>query len=560
MKNILSCILLFLPAMLPAQKIEPPPTKISLPSDTTQVPGKATEKSGTNLTLPDVVIFGEDKSARYAGNKKNTTPQAPSILLPAESYFPTSPGFSAPQKPVLKAAKTNIKPIGWAQGNGGSYSTLAADAGIAYKFDNTQTRLNAWFDKSNGQYVNSDYMTGGVATGIGLFRNQVTRLQLDGRYLYHEIGLHGASLSNLSRSANHGEAKLEARFNLENHSYGQVGAQSGLIKLHSDTASTELRTGEEVWFQLYGNYTIPWQGIDWSIKSDYLQSRYKAKSDSLNGLSTSASIAFESFIPFSPRLSALAGIQYQQVESDSFARKSRVSPYARVNAALSDQVGFIASIESGYKTKRFADWWQQNKYVSFLVPYQPKEIDYAVRAEGSVNVLSSVKFHTAFSRIKLSKTFYWQRDSNIHYIQPKTVSDVKLTEIKIGFSADIAKRSYIELYYIDYSDHVDPISLSPAERHMPYRPEYRIPFRADLNLPYKFFISTTAQFVGKRRVALRQDIELDPFILVDTMLAKSFSRFSLTLSINNILDQKYQIWQGYAENGISLFGGLVVKL
>jgi hypothetical protein len=554
--------ILLISAVSLAQKVEPPPTKIELPGDTTSQVDKQNQKlkAETNLQLPDVVIFGEDKSSRYAGSKKNIAPRAPAILAPVKTSSPATAWFSAPDKPSLKSENPPDKPVGWAQLLAGSYNTILTDAGGAIKMKNIKTRMNAWYDKSKGQYVNSDYTKAGLDAGVRLQPMHHTLVQVNGYFNHDQSGVYGAPLPDLTRFVNHGHLTTRLKLHTLKHTRGEINAQIGDTKLHSDTSSTELEKAEDFWYRFYGDFSVPWKGIDWSVKSEYMHNQYRTGQDSSDALYSTGWLAFESLIPFSSRYSALLGIRFHQVKSDSFSRADRVSPYARFNAAFSDRVGLLASVESGYRIKRFTDWWMQNRFASVHIPLRPEEIDYAIQAEAIFEIFPSIKFHTALERTKLLHTFYRERSKESGFIVPQIITDVELTEIKIGVSVDISNRSYLHLFYIDYSDNVKSISVSPVEKHIPYRPNYRIPLYAEFKLPYGFFFSTTTQFVGKRRTSLIEETELDEYILVDAMITKAFDRFSLTLSADNLLDQTYQRWQGYPENGISVFGGIVVKL
>ncbi len=73
------------------KKIAPPPTQVTLPSDTTKVRSAEKQKMDaqkSDLELPEVLLVGTDRMRRDAEGKKGISPDSPQIMQPGSPYEP----------------------------------------------------------------------------------------------------------------------------------------------------------------------------------------------------------------------------------------------------------------------------------------------------------------------------------------------------------------------------------------------------------------------------------------------------------------------------------------
>jgi outer membrane cobalamin receptor len=79
---------------------------------------------------------------------------------------------------------------------------------------------------------------------------------------------------------------------------------------------------------------------------------------------------------------------------------------------------------------------------------------------------------------------------------------------------------------------------------------------------FPFGLSTQlgVRFVGERQIALSGGPRLNSYSLLDASAEFSFTKdLGIFLRLNNILDQRYSIWNCYQELPFSVLGGITVK-
>ena len=147
-----------------------PTTTITTPSDTTeyQPPEKKPDPKDPKIELPDVLIYGKDQYHRTVKNKKDVTPESPSLIRKEAAYEPMSTWFSRDdQKPHIDESDSLIIQQIWAKLMGGSLLTLTGDVGYWQRLDQGDVAAYAWFDRSEGQFHNSKYGQGGLSGTFG---------------------------------------------------------------------------------------------------------------------------------------------------------------------------------------------------------------------------------------------------------------------------------------------------------------------------------------------------------------------------------------------------------
>ena len=118
--------------------------------------------------------------------------------------------------------------------------------------------------------------------------------------------------------------------------------------------------------------------------------------------------------------------------------------------------------------------------------------------------------------------------------------------------------------FIDYSDSIpiQPDSLNPNAdlNRLPYRPDFRLPIRASVQLLPELNLTLTADVIGERKKKIYSDETFPTYGLFHIDMKYEFHKnVTALLTVQNLLDTKYTIWEGYPEMGIVVLGGARIR-
>ncbi len=559
--------LVFLVAALPlsAQKTTPK-TDIDLPSDTTKVQPPAEKKpepQDPKLELPDVLILGQDRYHRTVREKKTLAPESPTLIRNQAAYEPLSVWFSRDaEKPT--AARTDSLTVrqAWAKLKGGSFYTVLGEAGYWQKLLKGDALGYVWFDRSEGQFTNTKYAEGGLSGKVSYeLAPQVTGIAR-AAYNKYASGLYTTAFQDhAKRFVNHGFFAADMNYDINQISDGNLGFEVGGFSMQSDTSGTQINNSDEMYYNIHFNYTAQVKKTQFSAHGKYVRETLKVDKDSLSNKSALATVGVEALQPISTIFSAALGVDYQQFSLDTLEVQTRFSPYARINLVPSASVGLTLHVSTGFAYTTYADYWQENFYISHSVPMRPNEEKLGLQAKLDIELSEYFKLNAGYKRQWMETMYYWQADSTTALLGLTPLSDARLAEIQLGAVVALSDKTQLQVSYIDYSDQV-PEELAPASNlnQIPYRADFRLPIRASIQLLPDMNLTLSADIVGERKKQLGSKERLPSFALFHVDVSKDFGpTFTGLLTVNNLLDARYSIWQGYPETGIRVLAGVRAK-
>ncbi|MBD3373826.1 hypothetical protein GF406_02225 [candidate division KSB1 bacterium] len=563
MKSLITlCMACLLFANTNAQKVTPPPTRMELPPDSVVIEteeGQTIETKDEQLELPDVVVFGQDRIIRQAGDKAMTQPQKPSLLTPTAAYDPVIIWFDEQtEKPTFDHDLNNLLRSGWVQTQGGSFSTLLIDAGYWQRLQKGNFRLHGWLDRSKGEFNNSQHNLGGASARISYELAPKVTGTMGGHFTSISRGLHGAIPDDFERSGTKGSFHTELIYDVNRLSDGQLGFEIGGMSLQSDTSKVRFDKTSDFWYHLHGSYTLYWQRSQWTLGGSFLSESIETDIDSASIKNTLGEIQLEGLFPLSNKLTVAAGVKYQTNKPDTTSKIDRIAPFARMNIMPSNNIGITLSAQSGLDYTSFPGWWQENPYVTHQIPLRPMDVDVAAKIKSDLRLTTALELSFGLERKWISRMYYWQRIAQNGLFDLRPLDKVQLTEIMAGFNIDINPRTQLEASIIGYSDRVELDGPALSDR-LPYRPTFRIPIRVTLQLIEGLVLRVNGDVYGKRPSSLASESRLPSFGLINASLSKDFSRISAIVSVYNIFDSDYVMWENYQEEGVTVLGGLSAK-
>ncbi|MBN1561733.1 TonB-dependent receptor [candidate division KSB1 bacterium] len=543
-----------------------PRTDITVPSDTArvQLPEKKPDARDPRLQLPDVLILGKDQYHRTVKNKKELTPESPTLIRQQAAYEAMSTWFKRQDdKPTLAGMDSLSIRQTWLKLQGGSFLTFAGDAGYWQRLKQGDAAAYAWFDRSEGQFHNSKYGEGGL---VGKFKYAAAPNAMaifHGEYIRYGRGLHtaGFGVDNAARQGGAGLFAADLQYDVNKLSDGNLGVEFGGIAMTSDTSGARIDKSDDFYYDIHFDYTTQYKKTQLKGKGQYIRETLETLSDSSRIQSGFGAIGFEIQQPLSSYFSAAIGVDAQLFSRDSTATKSRLSPYGRLNFIPSAHVGLSLEVTTGFKSSTFREFWQDNPYIAHRLPQQPVDENFAFRLRGDIEITKHIKFRGGFGRQWMRQLFYWQSDTQTGLFRLDPVADTKLSEIELGLVAEINEKTRLQASFIDYSDRIpaaaDSASSDANLNRVPYRPDFRIPIRASIQLLPQMNLTLAADVVGARKKNISTDDTLPTYALFHADLSyEVLKNLSALLSVRNLLDAKYAVWDGYPETGIILLGGI----
>ncbi len=567
MKKILISLLflMFLGVAGAQDKPVPPPPKIQLPSDTTRTTtgdGTKIDAEKPSMELPDVLIKGRDRAVRDVEAKKDLKPESPTLVQPDSPYEPVSAWFKQDAvKPKLGNEAGGVQKMTWGSLQAGGYTTIIADAGHWQKTDPGSYRAYGWLDRSSGQYKNSAYAGGGVSGEINyemapqVTGNATARLEMFSR------GMHGAVIPDMKRGGSTGRFGADLQYDVTKISGAGVGFEIGGTGMRSDTSSVIYDKSSDFWYNMFFDYSTQLGRVQLTASGNFLRDAFKLEQDSVSTKSAAGGIGLEAFSKISNTVTAALGVKFEMTDTDDMKQKSRLSPYGRINVISGNEIGLTALFSTGYDFKTFSDWHAANPYLAHAVPLHAAEDNFALRVEAGYQMMPFLKVSGAFSRTWKENIFFWQADPLTGFIELQEIPDPELTEIQLGVVAKVNERTRLEAFYIGYSDKIDAEISIPEINGIPYRPDFRLPVRANIELLPDMMLTVEADVYGERRSRFNSEDRLPAFGLMHADVSKTFmQKYTAMLSVRNLLDADYVMWEGYPETGVFILLGLRAKL
>jgi len=548
------------------EKIPPPPTKITLPSDTTRVEPEAQDKieaEKPQLELPDVVVFGQDREVRVTGGKESLTPESPTLVKPESPYEPISIWFGRESsKPQVEGAASGLRKLSWASLQGGGYSTVLIDGGHWQKYSLGDYRARAWLDRSSGQFDNSSFSQGGISGKVSyeLQPQVVGTARVEYSRFSRRLQDSELAKQDFSRLSSTGSFGAELQYDLNKLSDGRLGIEIGSSGVQSDTSNTRLDKTSDFWYDLNFSYSTQWSNLQITASGRYIREVIDLLRDSTSMKASLGEIGVQGFTRLSNTLSAVFGFTYQSSAADSFASVSRISPFARISLTPNSRIGLTGIVFTGLEYKTFTQWWQENPYIAHRPALVADNTKLSFRVESDLELVPNLRLRGSFARSWMERMHYWEQNPLSRLIDLREIRNPELTEIQIGMIADLSTRTRLQASFVSYSDKIDKEGALPNLDRIPYRPDFRIPVRVSVQLLKDMYLGVQADINGVRRSRLNEASRLPAFGMMQGTLSKDFGKvISAFLSVNNILDSEYVVWENYQETGVTLNLGLRAK-
>lgn len=557
-------VLLFIIPANAQQKAVAPPTTIVLPGDSvtaiTDRPANKVVVKDSRFNLPDVLVVGEDKTRKEITIKQDYLQERPILPRPEQQHDPyiTASGLSA-SKPGILTLPSGNKRLTWGYLLGGGYSTAMLNAGHWQKLGFSDFNVQGWFDKSNGEFPNSRRKTGGVSGKVKATITPGVSGSVRGGYEYTSQGMYSALLkNNLRREITATGLGSELLYSARGSAHSILGFEVNNTNMTDDTTA-QYEKREAFRYNLYGNYTFDFQHVQLAVNGRFVRETLDAGMDNSKTKNIFGQVGLEALARMSQKWILSLGVHYQQSKADSFYKNDKIAPFVKINIIPAQRFGISLKYQSGLQYKTFSEWLAEIPYLSIQGPMPTDYEKHAAMVNFDFKPTDQFFVYTAINwRMMEGYTFGYTND-NTRLINLYTISDPQLMDISAGFTANISAGTQIQSSLIWYHDKIKKDPAGYGMTRLPYRPDYRIPINASFEILKGTILLVSTDIYGPRTTTLLNNKKINAFSLVNIGLKQKFGSFYGHVTVYNLLDSDYVIWEYYPGNGIYIVGGLSVR-
>ncbi|MBN2413647.1 hypothetical protein JXQ31_18355 [candidate division KSB1 bacterium] len=545
------------------KKAVAPPTPIPLPSDSVQAGRGQSQKvdiKDSQLDLPDVLILGQDKSKRTITDKQDATQAPPSLLKVEKTYEPVSIWFTreAVKPEIEKKSQINNR-LSWGQLSGGGYTTLSANAGHWQKYSGGDWGLHGWINRSSGQYENSRYLIGAIAGETSIAPAPHITASLKAEYNLNQKGLFNAlNSNNFERKINTICFGSELIYDLPGSSNALLGFDVNKTGLKSDTTS-QFEKRDNFWYNLYFNYSKTFPVVKVTASGRYIRETSSFGADSADIKDSFGEAGLEIQSQIYSKMIVAAGAGYQVNTTGSVTNESLLSPYMKLNFMPDRRLGLSLRYQSGLTYKTFSERLVENPFLFYSVPLTVEKEKHAVLFNIDFEPVSKLKINAGIKHRIMDNLTFWESDSTTQLVRLNFMQNPELTDISFGIHLRVSEQTQVQVNYIHLIDKIDKNKTLTNYDKIPYRPEYRIPVNATIELLKGTFLLIDADFYGPRMSRLDSGEDLPAFTLVNAGLKQNFGKINALVSVRNIFDSEYTLWKYFPGMGIHIIVGISAK-
>jgi len=517
---------------------------------------KKSVKNRSSLELPDVLIYGEDRSRRLSGKKLDPFEDEPKIVAPPADYSPTiEPGDNQKFSFQSESEKSTSRKM--VQLNYGKFQQLETSAGWWQETDNINFGLHGEYAQSNGQFENSQFALGRVRGQVAGFLADDLSIKTKGGYQYFDYGLYGANTNNLKRK------NTGSNFNI-------IGAKSQVDKysaelglsIHNNNFEDRDSTNKSLdfsdsKFSLSAKFDTKYKATNISVNALYYYNNFKNKSFEISNSQSLLELNPE--VTFFLRQSFVfrTGLIIHDVEIADLASETIVSPDIKIIYTPKQNLGFELKMNSGYKTKSYLDNWKNNPFITSqfnILPLKKRnELQFGVECR----LASNIGFKSVLSRTDWKNYAFWSRDSLTGLFQLNNLNNVVLFSWNFLSELDLSDVIKFKTGLRLTIDSIKKDSASVDYSNVPYLERVAFPINFFFKIGETADAAINFDWVGPRKTSLTKKTELPGYGLLSFKVHKQmFENYSVFLAGQNLLDQKYELWENYPARGIYFEAGL----
>ncbi len=533
-----------------AKKITPDTTKKSLQK-------LQPKEEKPKLELPDVLIYGTNRSLRQAGDKLDRLYDDARLVTPIINYQPLIDDLKLDnEKGHYKSQQKHIGSRTFVQFDAGRYQQFNIEAGQWRETDIYNYSLSGKYDRSNGQYDNSQYYQGLIKAQLGIHVTPNFVISSQGNFRVSDYGLYGSRVPDLHRKKSGGKAKIDAQWSITSEQSVDFSVYFQHNNCNDDAGHDYSSKLKQRNFGLISLYQTKYRSTPIFFRGLYeYQNLDQISIDSVN---TQNYFQLKSWTSFKIKKSFIIkpGLQFENLDVNDSLSKYLVTPEIEIILIPIPKIGILLKASREYSPVIYSDLLEKNPFFSHRTTFIPmkKELDLRIGVE--YNPISRVSLSGEMIRQNWNNYGFWSRDTGIGLFQLNSID--KVTLITLNFQSRFILSSHInfETGIQINVDSVDDDSLA-NNTNIPYLESFRIPFNFEYKIDNSVHALLSCQWISTRYADLSNDTKLSSLSLLSLYIEKQLIKnIAVFVEGKNLLNQQYELWQDFTCMGIYFEAGL----
>lgn len=329
--------------------------------------------------------------------------------------------------------------------------------------------------------------------------------------------------------------------------------------VEADAGDLSEQTDESIY---NGSFAYRWPGQNiheaFTVKAGAKGGVYTIDQEEDQWYTLQGGVKYSRLFNYTTQLTAEASIYYA---SDVFENRVYFGPLVKVEHSVSDKLKLTGMAEGKPFLRTAEQHHETNRFLNAENPLQHSyHLD--ISAEVSFEYYSGSQLSAGVSFMYAHNHAYYNRDS-------LAVSGSSLPEYgyysinymdaqNLKFFAGLTHQLLPERFWLSGQFYVQDPALHNGER-IPFRETWGLNSGMTVRPFDRLTIEGWADYIGSRETGIGTD--LDGFLLIGGRAELELTdRFGTYIKLVNLLSQEYEIWQGYTERPLQIYGGLTVKL
>lgn len=549
MKKFHPNIMLFVVALLFAMR--PPElssqTREPNPPDSAKAAGQklSPDAEKSRLELPDVLIYGTDRSVRMTGEKVVSQPPDVKLIAPVAEYQSLAGEHNDDARKNYFQASQAAGSQTTLQLSAGRFSQLGMIARRHHASKNYNYSVQGNFQRSNGQFQNSHYSEGALKAQAGMNISPEFSSSGNTNCQFYDYGLYGAIAEELTRQTSIAKFKIDTQWlPAPNRAFDFSMNYHRQRYLDRDTSDFRSELAERN-ISLSSGFHTKICAIPVAILGQYHYSRLAPDDMTIMSqqyvqLKSSLSMTIKNYVTVKP------AVMFENLALKPSFSNNLISPALEIVATPGKKAGVMLQISRGFSPLTYAHSWEMNQFISQRFQFIPSQKELEAKFGIELNPIPPVTIRGIVIHQKWDQYGYWMRESESGLFALHALTDVALTTCSLHNSIALLPNLKLDAGIQLAWDTIHGDSTIGNEPHTPYLERFRLP----VTLGYQFDRTTVARlsfhWIGARYASLYDDTQLSAFGLVQVNIEKQLHKhFSIYLSGDNLLNQDYQLWQNF---------------
>jgi len=515
------------------------------------------EEAKPKLELPDVLIYGTDRSVRKTGEKLARPFDDARLVTPIIKYQPLIDDLKLDnEKNHYHSHRKHTGSRTFVQLDAGRYQQFNIEAGQWRETDNYNYSVSGKYDRSNGQYHNSQYYQGLIKAQLGIRVSPNVVISSQGNFRMSDYGLYGANMADLHRQGNGGKAKFDAKWSMTAEQSTDFSVYFQQNSCNDEAGNDYTSKLKQRLFGLVSLYQTRYRSIPIFIRGLYeYQNLDQLSIDSVN---TQNYLQVKSWTSFKIKNYFIIkpGLQFENLDVNDSLSKYLVSPEIEIIAMPIPKIGIRLKASREYSPVIYSDLCEKNPFLSHRTVFIPMKKELELKLGAEYNPTSRVSLSGEIIRQNWKDYGYWSLDSSIGLFQLNSINQVNLTTLNLQSRLILSSHINLDAGIQVNIDSFNDDSLA-NDTNIPYLESLRIPFNFEYKTANSIQALLSFQWIGSRYADLSNETKLSGFGLLSLYLEKQLMKhIAVFIEGINLLNQQYEFWQNFPGMGIYFEAGL----